>query len=101
MSVACTYRRLLSSIKRKVGQTHNTYFTDYVRTQFRASANVGKVQADGLLVLAQEFSQHLDETTKHTEVLKRYNITVNLDSSQRRQVEHIAKRVGLVVPTQQ
>jgi hypothetical protein len=80
---------------------HHQYFADFVRSQFRARANSDQLQADKLLSTAQEFSRHLDKSKEYTEVLKRCNITVNLDSAQRKQVEHIAKRVGLIVPPPQ
>lgn len=100
MSVPGTYRRLLTALRRKLG-AKDQYFADYVRTQFRARSHLQRTdEFKKLLTLADEYALHLDKTTAHTDMLKRYNITVSADTSQRAQVQSIANRVGLTVPEQ-
>lgn len=101
MSVPGTYRRLLTALRRKLGSDKDKFFADYVRNQFRARSGLQEPASfSKLLTLADEYALHLDKTTAHTDMLKRYNITVNADTSQRAQVQSIANKVGLTVPEQ-
>lgn len=96
---AGAYRSLLRAIRDTIDAPYAGYYRQSVRRQFEIRASSTDAEHNKqLLQLAEQYSQHLKGTQHHAEMLRRYNITVSRDGSQKANVESIAHKVGLRVP---
>lgn len=100
MSATASYRALLRSLRLTcTSEPDRQYFGQYIRRQFDIrEAVTDEKQVQQLTRLAHQCAAHFRGTADHTAVLKRYNITVNRDGSQKEHVKAVAGRVGLTVP---
>jgi hypothetical protein len=96
MSVIRSFRKLLRSIHQSIDCKNRRPFVEFVKGQYRSCRDEGSKTTS--LQLASELADHLQVLRSHRETLRRYNITINRDASQREYVESVAQRVGLKVP---
>ena len=100
MSSTGAYRSLLRSLRGTLGDSNREYFVEFVRREFKESARSGDhVDVQAKLRMAKEYSEHLVKSVEHASILRRYNITVSRDGSQKDNVKAIANKVGLTVPS--
>jgi hypothetical protein len=99
MSVVSSYRTLLRSIRCTSSREHRSYFERFVTQCYTSRKDLAdEQQVRKLARLATEYAAHLTKTAEHASILKKYNMNVNKDGSQRASIESIAARVGLRVP---
>jgi Complex1_LYR-like len=99
MSAVHAYRTLLRTVRTHIDDSNRRYFESFVKRQFRLHpSDLSDSRRLELLRIANEYAQHLAKTREHTAILKRYNIAVSRDGSQKENVAAIAGKVGLRVP---
>jgi hypothetical protein len=93
-------RTLLRAVDKNVtAVAHNKSWRDYIITKFREnrqSTDTDRIARE--LQLCKDYAKYVTNIATHKQLLKEYNIGIDVDERTKRMIEVTARRVGFALP---